>query len=101
MRSETVAFSTAVRAVAREARSMGLAVPVFRSPPGLAGVDRTIRCRHGDLIVAVRLRGRPFGDVVADVVEGILVANAVPYGRDLRVRRRLLAAVEEASRSAA
>lgn len=94
MASEFVSFSSAVRAVADEARRMGLAVPGFRSPPGMAGVDRTIRRRHGDVIVSVRLRGRPFADVVADVVEGVLVVNCVPRAQDLRVRRRLLAAVE-------
>jgi len=101
MASDTVNFSAAVRAVAQEARSLGLAVPGFRSPPGLAGVDRTIRQSRGALIVAIRLRGRPFADVVADVVDGILVANGVPRGRDLGIRRQLLAAVEAVSCRAA
>jgi hypothetical protein len=94
MRSETITFSVAVRAVADEARRMGLAVPGFRSPPRLAGADRTIRRSGGLPIVAVRVRGRPFGDVVADVIEGVLVSNGIPQGRDMRTRRRLLRAVE-------
>lgn len=94
MRADTLSFSSAVRAVAEEARRMGLRVPAFRSPPGLAGADRTIRRRHGNLVVAIRIRDRAFSDVVADVIEGVLIANGVPRGHDLRVRRRLLAAVE-------
>ena len=101
MRADTLSFSSAVRAVADEARRMGLRVPAFRSPPGLTGADRTIRCRRGDLVVAIRIRDRAFADVVADVVEGVLVANSVPRERDLRVRRRLLAAVEPAAHRAA
>ena len=73
---------------------MGLVVPVFRSPPRLADADRTICRRHGDLIVAVRSRGRPSGDVAADVVQGIVVCNALRRGEEMRVRRRLLEAVE-------
>jgi len=101
MRSETVTFSVAVRAVAEEARRMGLTVPGFRSPPRLAGADRTIRRNGGVPIVAVRLRGRPFGDVVADVIEGVLVSNGIPRGRDMRTRRRLLEAVEGLLQTAA
>jgi hypothetical protein len=94
MRSDTVRFSAAVRAVGQEARRMGLVVPAFRAPPRLPGVDRTLRRSRGEPIVAVRLRGRPFADIVADIVEGVLVANGVPRRGDLAVRRNLLAAVE-------
>ena len=95
VRAESVGFSAAVRAVAEEARRMGLVVPGFRSPPRLAGADRTIRRTSGEPIVAVRLRGRPFADVVADVVEGVLVANGIRGRPEWRARRRLLAAVEK------
>ena len=101
MRADTVSFSSAVRAVADEARQMGLMVPAFRSPPGIAGADRTIRRGQGTLVVAIRIRGRTFADVVADVVEGVLVANSIGRASDLRVRRRLLAAVQPVSRQAA
>jgi hypothetical protein len=94
MRSDTLSFSAAVRAVGQEARRMGLVVPGFRAPPRIPGADRTLRRSRGEPIVAVRLRGRPFADVVADIGEGVLVANDVPRRADLRVRRRLLAAVE-------
>jgi hypothetical protein len=101
MRSDTLSFSAAVRAVAGEARHMGLVVPGFRSPPRIPGADRTIRRSTGEPIVAVRVRGRPFADVVADIVEGVLVANAIPRRSDRRVRRQLLAAVERSLMQAA
>ena len=94
MRSDSLDFTAVVRTVAQEARQMGLVVPAFRSPPGLAGADRTIRRRDADLVVSVRLRGRPFGDIVADVIEGVIVANSITPRQDLPVRRRLLRAVE-------
>lgn len=94
MQSDSVSFGAAVRAMAGEARRMGLVVPGFRSPPTVPGADRTIHHRDGQAVVAVRVRGRPFADVIADVIEGILVVNAVDHGRDLGVRRRLLAAAE-------
>ncbi len=101
MQADSVRFSAAIRAVGEEARHLGLTVPGFRSPPRLAGADRTIRRGAGGPIIAVRLRGRPFADVMADVVEGVLVANGVPRGRDLRVRRKLLDAIEATVRRAA
>lgn len=94
MRSELLTFATIARTVARQARTMGLVVPVFRSPPRLAGADRTICLRHGDLIVAVRSRGRPFGDVASDVVEGIVVCNPRNDRETMHIRRELLRALE-------
>jgi len=101
VRSEAIGFNDAVRVVAEEARGLGLVVPGFRSPPRLPGADRTIRRSAGAPIVAVRVRGRPFADVVADVVAGVLVANGVTGRAEWRVRRRLLAAVERALARAA
>jgi len=80
---------------------MGLAVPGFRSPPGLVGVDRTIRRPHGEPIIAIRVRGRPAADIVADIVEGVLVANDVSRVDGRRLRHSLLEAVEGSIRSAA
>src|SRR5579872_3534540 len=100
MHSDTVSFSAAVRTIAAEARRLGLTVPGFRSPPKVAGVDRTIRWSRGQPIVSIRVAGRPVGDVVADVVEGVLVANGVPH-RDLRLRRQLILAIDASTRAAA
>ncbi|MFM7063637.1 MAG: hypothetical protein ACKO04_09130, partial [Actinomycetes bacterium] len=67
-----------VRAVVTAARRRGLRPPVFRSPPRLDGVDRTIRRRpDGAVVIAVRTVGRPFASVQADVVEGVVVANGL------------------------
>jgi hypothetical protein len=55
--------------------------------------------------VSVRLRGRPFADVVGDMVEGVLAANRVAAADAPRVRAQLTTAltaapVEEAPRAA-
>jgi hypothetical protein len=85
-------FAAAVRAIAMEARRLGLEVPGFRSPPRLAGADRSLRRRPGaSPAVAVRLTGRPFELVAADMVEGVVVANGLSGRRATEVRDRLLA----------
>jgi hypothetical protein len=85
-------FAAAARAIAAEARRAGLVVPGFRTPPRILGVDRSLRRRPGGSpAVAVRVAGRPLETVVADMVEGVLVANEARDRDDLRAR--LLAAV--------
>jgi hypothetical protein len=87
-------FAAAVRVLATEARALGLDVPGFRSPPRLAGADRSLRRRPGaPPAVAVRLAGRPFAAVAADMVEGVVVVNHLTGRRADEVRGRLLAAV--------
>jgi hypothetical protein len=88
----TLRFAAAAKAISNEARRAGLdVVPGFRSPPRLP-VDRALRRRPGTTpAVAVRLRGRPMEIVVADMVEGVLVANGITERDDLRAQ--LLAAV--------
>ena len=87
-------FADAVRVLAVEARSLGLDVPGFRSPPRIAGVDRSLRRRPGaSPAVAVRLVGRPFDAVLDDMVEGIVVANGLAGPAAARARRQLRAAV--------
>lgn len=69
-------FSESVRQVVALARRHQLRAPVFRSPPGLADVDRSIRRRpNGTVVVAVRRSGRPLAAVQADVIEGVVAAN--------------------------
>jgi hypothetical protein len=95
-------FAAAVRALAVESRKLGLEVPGFRSPPRLAGADRSLRWRPGATpAVAVRLAGRPFDQVAADMVEGVVVANGLSGGRAGEVRDRLLAAVADVGGAAA
>lgn len=84
-------FAVAAKAISDEARAAGLLVPGFRSPPRLSGVDRSLRRRPGATpAVAVRVNGRPMETVVADMVEGVLVANGITERADLRAK--LLAA---------
>jgi len=80
-------FSESVRTVVDLARHGGLTAPVFRSPPRLDDVDRTIRRgRHG-AVVAVRRVGRPLAAVQADVIEGVVAANGLSGARADRFRR--------------
>ena len=86
-------FAAAARSLAREARAMGLEVPGFRSPPRVPGVDRSVRRRPGaPPAVAVRFRGRDAHVVVADMVEGVVVANRLSGPAADNVRVRLLGA---------
>jgi hypothetical protein len=68
-------FARVARRLGSVAHAAGLAVPAFRSPPRLPEARRTIRRYPGGAVVSVRMQGRPFDDVVADMVEGMLVAN--------------------------
>ena len=75
-RTTATQFSECVRAVVQLCRRRGLKPPVFRSPPRLEGVDRSIQRRaNGTVIVAVRRGQRPPAAVRADVIEGAIVAN--------------------------
>ena len=76
METITVRFAETARSLGRAARLRGLEVPTFRSPPSLCGVQRSIRRRSGSATIAVVMRGRPWGAVVADMVEGIVVVTA-------------------------
>ena len=71
----TLQFATAASVLAREARARGLDVPGFRSPPRLEGADRTLRRRTRGGTVAIRIRGRPWAAVLADMIEGVVVLN--------------------------
>ena len=61
-----------------------------RAPPRLAGCNRTIRrLPAGGAVIAVRLHGRSYEAIVADVVEGVLVASGVAGAEAIRLRRAL------------
>ena len=92
-RSSTVRFAHAARRLGAAARAAGLTVPAFRSPPRRPGAPRTIRRLPGGPVVAVVLRDRAFADVLADMVEGIVIANRLQDPAAARVRRALLDAV--------
>lgn len=95
-------FARVARRLADAARMMGLVAPGFRSPPRLAGADRTIRRGgSGSSLVAVRAQDRPWAAVVADLIEGVVVANRLDQRTALRARAELWAAVTDASGEAA
>jgi hypothetical protein len=94
MESPVLRFAEAVRALGMEARRNGLRMPGFRSPPRLTGVDRSVRRRaDGGATIAVVVRGRPWAAVMADMVEGVLVANGLSGAPADRARSKLWSAV--------
>ncbi len=94
MESPVVRFAEAVRALGMEARRNRLRMPGFRSPPRLDGVDRSVRRRaDGGATIAVVVRGRPWAAVVADMVEGVIVANGLSGAAADRTRAKLWLAV--------
>jgi hypothetical protein len=88
-----IRFAELARRIGAAARAAGLVAPAFRTPPRRSGVPRTIRRLPGGPVVAVRLRSRPAADVVADMVEGVIVANGLTNDIAGRVRETLLHAV--------
>ena len=84
--ASSLRFASAARTLGQVARARGLAVPGFRSPPRLAGVERSVRRRpDGGATIAVRLRGRPWVAVLGDMIEGVVVANGLTgFGRRTR-----------------
>jgi hypothetical protein len=89
----TADFAAAARTLAREARRRKLVGPSYRCPPRLVGVDRSIRRRRDGVVVSVRLRGRPVVAVLADMIEGVVVANRLTPPQSDRLRGELWAAV--------
>lgn len=77
MQSSSLRFARAVQSLGAAARAQGLVVPGFRSPPRLIGVQRSIKRWPGGSTVAVVVRGRPWPAVQADLIEGVIAANAL------------------------
>ena len=102
MTASAVEFATAARNLTREARRRGLVGPSFRCPPRLIGVDRTIRRHDEGAIVSVRLRGRPWAAVLADMIEGVVAANRLqpPHADRLRADLWDLCGVDQMTRPA-
>ena len=86
-------FADVARCLGAAAHEAGLDVPAFRSPPRVAGAARTIRRYPAGAVVSVQLRGRPFAEVVTDMVDGVLAANRVTPADAPRLRARLSAAL--------
>jgi hypothetical protein len=95
-------FAAAVRALGLEARRAELRMPAFRSPPRLEGVARSVRRRaDGNATIAVVVRNRPWPAVLADMVEGIVIANHLSGAQADRARARLWSVVGEGQTAAA
>jgi hypothetical protein len=96
--ASTVDFAQAARTITRLVRGAGLRAPSFRCPPRVVGADRTIRRRPDGAVVSVRVRDRPVAAVLADMIEGVVVANRLTTPRSDRVRADLWAALQDGSR---
>jgi len=88
-------FATVARALGAAAHEAGLTVPAFRCPPRVAEATRTIRRYPGGAVVAVRLRDRPFPEVVTDMIDGVLATNGIGPSDASPLRRLLEAAVAD------
>lgn len=89
VRQPTLEFAHAARRLSGEARRLGLVAPSFRCPPRIVGVDRSLRRHPRGAVVAVQLKGRPWMAVLADMVEGVVVANRLEPPSADRVRADL------------
>ena len=94
MESTSIRFAGAARDLARAARLRGLEVPSFKSPPRLAGYNRTIRRNARGTTVAITLRGRPWAAVLADMVEAVVVANGLSGHRADQIRNAMWLALD-------
>ena len=99
MEASSLRFAAAARTLGEVARAAGLVVPSFRSPPRLAGVDRTMKRQPDSLgvkavTVAVRIKGRPWVSVLADMIDGVIVANSLSGPTAGAARTVMWAAVE-------
>ena len=92
-------FWELARRVADEGRRLGLAAPGFRTPPVLPGAVRTLRRTPAGAVVAVAVawRDRPTAAVLADLVDGLVVANGLAGAEAAACRRRLWAGLAPSS----
>jgi len=100
MESATVRFAESARVLTEATRAVGLGAPGFRCPPRHPDLDRCLRGRGEHAVVSVRLRGRPWGAVLADMVEGVVVANELDGRAAGRLRAALWAALDVAGLAA-
>ncbi len=95
MEASSIQFAAAARVLADAARNQGLVAPSFRSPPRVAA-DRTVRGQGSEsATVAVRVRGRPWLAVLADLIDGVVVANELTGTDAAQCRSALWGAVEQ------
>ncbi len=82
-----LAFAEAARQLGMAVRGQGLVMPSFRSPPREVGRRRTL-AHHSDgsVTISVMVRNRVWEAVLADMIEGLVVANRMD-GIDAEVLR--------------
>ena len=98
MEATSIRFSHAARAMRLVVQPRGLEMPLFRSPPRLQGVQRSLTRRAiGASTVAVRLRQRPWPAVLADMIEGVVVVNGLQGSAADELRHALWSALESDS----
>lgn len=86
-------FGEFARVLSARAHGAGLRPPGFRTPPKMRGRQRTVRrFSDGSALVSVAISGRSEQDVFADMVEGVVVANAL-RGQSAGVARLTLSTV--------
>ncbi|MEE9416824.1 MAG: hypothetical protein V3V01_16195, partial [Acidimicrobiales bacterium] len=91
----------AARQLTDRSRQLGYAAPTFRSPPRIGNAHRTIKRSGTSTSVAVQLRNRPWHAVVADMIEGTVVANDLGPGPAKAFRAQLWEIVEPTELQAA
>jgi hypothetical protein len=84
-----IEFARAARTLTTEAQRRGLVGPSYRCPPRIVGVDRSLRRHSNGVVISVNVRGRPWAAVLADMIEGVVVANRVPASKAFRLRAEL------------
>ena len=89
MESTSIRFAGAARELSRASRLCGVSAPNFTSPPRLEGYNRTMRRTRRGTTVAIQLRGRPWAAVLADMVDGVVVANELSGQRADQIRAAL------------
>ena len=95
-------FAQTAQTMAEAVRQRGLLCPDFRSPPRTVGLTRSIQRRPGgSCTVAVGLKGRPWSAVVADMIEGVVVANRLESGPAGRLRSELWEEIDDVGSRAA
>src|SRR5690606_8576720 len=96
--TSTLEFAAAARLLSAATRRAGLVAPGFRTPPRIVGVDRTIRRHRSGATVAVRVRGRPWAAIAADMIDGVVGANRLAARHATRVRADLWEVLHHANR---
>lgn len=83
-------FGELARTLSYAARLAGFNVPSFRSPPHVSGKTRTVRrFAGGSCLVSVQTKGRSPNAVMADMIEGVIVANGLTDNLAVAARRTL------------